>query len=82
MRKSAVPIPDEPINKRRRAFGQVKPNALLVDTEIEFRKANPRIRFSAVKKAFFAFLEREQIKPNDVDALFRDYAAKWVKGEL
>ncbi len=79
--KSPVPIADEPINKKRRAFGQVKANALLVDTEIEFRKANPRIRLTTVKKAFFAFLEREQIEPQDIDALFRAYAAKWVKGE-
>ncbi len=79
--KSAVPIADEPINKKRRAFGQVKANALLSDTEIEFRKANPRVSLTSVKKAFFAFLKREQIEPQDIDALFRDYAAKWVKGE-
>ena len=80
--KCPVPIADEPISKKRRAFGQVKANALMIDTEIEFRKANPRIRLTTVKKAFFAFLEREQIKPHDIDALFRDYAAKWVKGEV
>lgn len=82
VRKSPVPIADVPITKKRRAFGQVKAHELLTDTEIEFRNANPRIRLTTVKKAFYAFLEREQIKPHDIDALFRDYAAKWVRGEL
>lgn len=79
--KSPVPIADEPITKKRRSFGQVKANALLSDTEIDFRKANPRVSLTSVKKAFFAFLKREQIEPHDIDALFRDYAAKWLKGE-
>ena len=82
LKKTPVPIGDEPISKKRRTFGQVRADTLLIDTEIEFRKANPRIRLTTVKKAFFAFLEREQIKPHDLDALFRDYAGKWVKGEI
>jgi hypothetical protein len=82
VRKSPVPIADIPPVKKRRSFGQVKPDELSVDTVIEFRKANPRINPNTVWKAYRAFLKREEITPRDIDAHFKDYAAKWVRGEL
>ena len=82
IRKSPVPITEVDPLKKRRAFGQVKADELDIDTRIWFQKAHPRIKFPTVWKAYRTFLEREQIKPTSIDKHFKDYAAKWVKGEL
>ncbi len=82
VRRSPVPISDVPPVKKRRAFGQVKPDELSIETVIAFKKAFPEVRLNPVWKAYKAFLAREKITPRDIDAHFQDYAAKWAKGRF
>lgn len=79
--KSPVPIPDVTPIKQRRQFGEVADDRLSIDTPLWFRATYPKYDVKAVEKAFRAFLAKSQIKPHDIDALFMDYAAKWVQGE-
>jgi len=79
--KSLVPIPDLSPIKKRRQFGEVKDDRLSIDTPLWFKTTYPRYDVKAVEKAFRAFLTANNIKPHDIDALFKDYAAKWVQGD-
>lgn len=79
--KSPVPIPDQTPIKKRRQFGNVADGQLSIDTPLWFRTTYPKYDFRAVEKAFRAFIAKSRIEPHDIDAMFRDYAGKWVEGE-
>ena len=79
--KSSVPIPDVTPIKKRRKFGEVPDDRLSVDTPLWFKNTYPKYDFKAVEKSFRAFLAKSQITPYDIDALFMDYATKWVQGD-
>lgn len=78
----AAPVPIATVDKRRkrRAFSELQVADVSMDARIWFLKEYPKHNGRAVLKAFKAFLTKNAIRPSDVDAMFKDYAAKWVQG--
>jgi len=81
LRASAVPIATTDGRQKKRAVSELKQAELSMDARIWFMKEHPKHDARAVVKAFKAFLKKGAIVPTDVDALFKSYAAKWVRGE-
>ena len=79
---SKVPIAETSSLKKRRQLAELKPGELSIASRIWFLETYPRHDQRAVLKSFKLFLKKNTIKPHDIDALFRDYAAKWVKNEV
>ena len=77
-----VPIAETSRLKKGRQLAGLKPGELSLESRIWFIETYPRHDQRAVLKSFKLFLKKNAIKPHDVDALFKDYAAKWVKNEV
>lgn len=81
LKASKVPIPVVEKAKKRRALAELKPSELSLQSRLWFMNTYPRHDERGVVRAFKAFLRKNKIAPRDVDALFHDYAAKWVDGK-
>lgn len=81
LKASPVPIATTEGRQKKRVFSELTAVDLSMDARLWFMKEHPKHDARAVVKAFKAFLKKNGIKPHDVDALFKDYAEKWVLGE-
>lgn len=81
IRASKVPIAESSRLKKGRQLAGLKPTELSIESRLWFIHEYPRHDVRAAHKTFKQFIKQNAIKPHDIDALFRDYAAKWVKGE-
>ena len=81
LKASPVPIATADVRQKKRDFAELKAADLSMDARIWFMKAHPKHDVRGVVKAFKAFVKKNEIRPHNVDALFKDYAEKWVSGE-
>ena len=76
-----VPILIETPEKEYRRIAKTKPDKVTVVVQAWFTKTYPGYDTRAALTDFYAWVAEREIDPKNIDALFKNFAPKWVSGK-